>query len=524
MGEIPIPLDRARRWGPWAAVALVGLLLWVGLRDEAGRFSPDSYAFYLLGDRFWSTFQYANPSVRDFNIPIAWPQVSRSFPPAWPLLVGLSARIFPLGIAASLVPAALVLVGSAAAARALALRLANERWPLAWAVFPLFVLGDAGYRDELAAGRSIPLAILLLLLVLATLLPTMSEVKGLARRAAQAGALLGAMLLVRSDDLLFVPVLLGAALLAWGRGHGWRVAWRGALCAGAALLAVMSPWIIRNLLAFGKPLVSHDAETALTTFPGAAYMVWFAPGRVVGTLFTEPALWGQERLAWLVANLERSLGVTHGLIVVGPLLLAAAWRWLPAPVRAFGVVTVLHVVTRVGMVSLTPYPDTRYLSVLHLELWLLVAGVGAALVGRVAWGRWPGVAAAMAVTLAAGWQAAGAVQRTGAVLWPLAPREAAIADRYRQVGAALDALVPVDALVASEDAEALTHYTGRPSVYLPLNAMYLPQVDWRPDMASWQRALRPRAMVATPGFVQYWRLGPSVRAVPTPGDVVVVLP
>jgi hypothetical protein len=330
------------------------------------------------------------------------------------------------------------------------------------------------------------------------------------------------MLLVRSDDLLFVPALLVAALLAWGRRHGWRRAWRGALAAGAALLAVMAPWMVRNLVAFGKPLVSHDAETALTTFPGAAYMVWFAPGRVIGTVFTEPGLWAQERLAWLGANLERSLGVTHGLIVIGPLLLAAAWRWLPTPVRALGLVVVLHLATRIAMVSLTPYPDTRYLSALHLELWLLVACVAAALAGSLSWGRWLGVGAALAVSLAAAWQAAGAVQRTGAVFWPLAPREAEIADRYRRVGAALDALLPAGALVASEDAEALTYYTGRPSVYLPLNAMYLPQVDWRPDMESWQRALRPRALVATPGFVQYWRMGPAVRAIPTPRDLVVV--
>jgi len=97
-----------------------------------------------------------------------------------------------------------------------------------------------------------------------------------------------------------------------------------------------------------------------------------------------------------------------------------------------------------------------------------------------------------------------------------------IADRYRRVGAALDALLPAGGLVASEDAEALTYYTGRPSVYLPLNAMYLPQVDWRPDMESWRRALQPRALVATPGYVQYWRMGPAVRAVPTPRDVVVL--
>jgi hypothetical protein len=284
----------------------------------------------------------------------------------------------------------------------------------------------------------------------------------------------------------------------------------------------MSPWLVRNLVAFGKPLVSHDAETAVTTFPGAAYMVWFAPGRSVGTVFTAPGLWAQERLAWLTANLERSWGVTHGLVVVGPVLLVAAWRWLPAPVRALGVVTVIHLATRIGMVSLTPYPDTRYLSALHLELWLLVGGVAAALASRAAWGRRLGVAAALAVSLVAGWRAVGAVQETGAVLWPLAPREAVIAERYRRVGAALDALLPAGALVASEDAEALTYYTGRPSVYLPLNAMYLPQVDWRRDMESWQRAMRPRALVATPGFVRYWRMEAAVRAVPTPGDVVVI--
>ncbi len=522
MGETAPSEGPAARWWPWGGAALAGALLWVGLREEAGAFSPDSFAFYLLGDRFWSTLQYANPSVRDFNIPISWPQVSRSFPPIWPLLVGLSSRLFGLGVSSSLIPAAAVLIATGVSARALALRLAGPGWPFPWAAFPAFALIDAGYRDELAAGRSIPLAILLLLLALVTLLPTLEREEGLARRSGLAGGLLGAMLLVRSDDLLFVPALLGAALLAWGRVHGWRAAWRAAVVAGLALLAVMSPWMIRNLLAFGKPLVSHDAETAVTTFPGAAYMLWFAPGRVVPTVFTEPGVWGQERLAWLAANLERSLGVTHGLIVAGPVLLAATWRWLPGPVRALGVVTVLHAVTRIALVSLTPYPDVRYLSALHLELVVLVAaGLGALISGR-AWSRRLGVGAVVVVLLACSWKAVVAVRATGSVLWPLAPREAVLAERYRRIGTALDALLPREALVASEDAEALTYYTGRPSVYLPLNAMYLPQVDWRPDMEAWLRALQPRALVAAPGFVRYWRMEAKVRAIPTPTDAIVL--
>ena len=332
------------------------------------------------------------------------------------------------------------------------------------------------------------------------------------------------MLLVRSDDLLFVPALLGAALLAWGRVHGWRAAWRAAVVAGLALLAVMSPWMIRNLLAFGKPLVSHDAETAVTTFPGAAYMLWFAPGRVVPTVFTEPGVWGQERLAWLAANLERSLGVTHGLIVAGPVLLAATWRWLPGPVRALGVVTVLHAVTRIALVSLTPSIPTSATSRRSTWSWLVCwwpRRAGARYSGQ-AWSRRLGVGTVVVVLLACGWKAVVAVRATGSVLWPLAPREAVLAERYRRIGTALDALLPREALVASEDAEALTYYTGRPSVYLPLNAMYLPQVDWRPDMEAWLRALQPRALVAAPGFVRYWRMEAKVRAIPTPTDAIVL--
>ena len=69
-----------------------------------------------------------------------------------------------------------------------------------------------------------------------------------ARRWIVLGALLGVGCLVRSEFLLLVPLILGH--LAWEQAGGWRARLRAGGVGLAAVVVVLAPWTIRNLVTF----------------------------------------------------------------------------------------------------------------------------------------------------------------------------------------------------------------------------------------------------------------------------------
>ena len=74
-------------------------------------------------------------------------------------------------------------------------------------------------------------------------------------RAIGSGAASGAAVLVRPSWLLFVPAMLLAWLLACGRGRGRTQragAFRGAVLVGLGMLAVLTPWWVRNAQVYGR--------------------------------------------------------------------------------------------------------------------------------------------------------------------------------------------------------------------------------------------------------------------------------
>ena len=141
------------------------------------------------------------------------------------------------------------------------------------------------------------------------------------------GLLAGLMHLVRADGLLWLS--LAAGILIWRMIASDRSALRVGLIVFGALLAgyflCMGPWMVRNLIVFGAPLA-----------PGGGRVFWLTD---YNELFIYPAVqlstarWWSSGLAdilgdrwWALGTNLQSAVAVQGLILLGPLVIAASWR------------------------------------------------------------------------------------------------------------------------------------------------------------------------------------------------------
>jgi hypothetical protein len=113
------------------------------------------------------------------------------------------------------------------------------------------VYGNFWVNDSVGTAESMAIlltTIILLFTYRAWEKPTLWRVVGI-------GALCGFSALVRSEFLLLAPLLVIPLLVRRQAGHPMkeRIGWLFA--AGAATVLVMSPWVIRNLTTFDKPVI-----------------------------------------------------------------------------------------------------------------------------------------------------------------------------------------------------------------------------------------------------------------------------
>src|SRR4051812_6121571 len=70
---------------------LILIPLWGSLVPILGHvYSPDGYAYQLIGRAIFSRQGFSTISMRDLNWSDHLPMPSRSFPPEWPFIVGLA--------------------------------------------------------------------------------------------------------------------------------------------------------------------------------------------------------------------------------------------------------------------------------------------------------------------------------------------------------------------------------------------------------------------------------------------------
>lgn len=280
----------------------------IGLRV----FSLDSWSYWELAQTVFNGDFFRIEVRRQFQIDTPY---SISFPPLWPVMVALAAEAtlyepFIMPILAGLVALATFVVLE------VAFRV-QSNLPGIGLVTGLGMLSFGSYVDEIAAGRSIPLALFWLAVLSALAIGPLTR-----RRAFAMGVVAGLAVMTRFDALPFAA----AFLLLMGAGFVRRpqVTWptRLGLTAlfGAGLLLAVSPYIAYSLTHFGLPWISDNSRVALSAesiFVTDYYTVW-------------PATAIEAPLQWLHKVLVNAMGILPNLIVVsgGIFAVAAGVFWL----------------------------------------------------------------------------------------------------------------------------------------------------------------------------------------------------
>lgn len=142
------------------------------------------------------------------------------------------------------------------------------------------------------------------------------------RRAALSGLLSGLSLLVRTAAL---PVLL-ALLAAWVRREAPRL--RAALLFLAAAALAVSPWLVRNALVLGAPVLSTQGGITL-------YSSYLPPeGKVFGVLIADDEVRSAQARGEVAADRQLTraalhVAAAHPLRTLRLALLKVAFLWVP---------------------------------------------------------------------------------------------------------------------------------------------------------------------------------------------------
>lgn len=479
-------------WRGVVCVTLVFFLLWGSVAPRLGQsYSPDSYGYLLLGRSLARDFRYESAAIRDFHGVRTAPQPSRSFPPAWPLLLALMQRLAGGGAEVAVYAVLLTLAALVIAAWVLARAVAGEHPGLIFLALPLFFGVCDPFQNELAAGRAIPLTLVVFLLVLAGFIRSLAACPSW-RLAAGIGAGLTLMFLTRFDQLPFCGLLALLTGFLWIRRHGWTRTRGPLLMMAAAALGLWLPWGLRNLVVFGTPFASDNGDTARSLYTDLSAISWFAPGHAPGSWITAPGAWLWQRGHYMKMNLRIIFAIHymgHGLWLAALALGAACWRFLRRDDRWLILATLLHPLAILAAVSLTPFHDFRYFSSSALACALIIALCAHRLAGAFPRLR-KAVLAASVLGLFAGPAAATWRDFQGPVTWntALGPVVDPSTGYYTRMTPRLQSFIAPDDLVAAGNADLLAYYIRRNVIYLPRNMAHGDD----PDFLDWLAAWRPR--------------------------------
>lgn len=316
------------------------------------RFTPDSWTYIELAKTVLAGDFYAFVTQRSYFSDT----YSAAFPLGYPVAVALARLVFgETPMAAVWLNVALSGAIWAVAAR-VALRLDVPAFA-SLALATALVLWSP-YLGEVFAGRSMPLALLAMLLAVAAWQQGQALIGGM---------LLGLAAITRFD---YLPVallfLIGLALLdASSRRHLWL--W------GLGLLLGLIPWVVYSWTHFGRFWVSDNGWVALSAT--AAYVIDF-PARAVLSVLDAPGQW----LDRVLGNIRPLLGAVARAVLSFPVLpaLFLAWLWgwrgLARERSRRVVLAMLIMAASLAPYLLTGYFDSRYFTVL-LGAWSLALAV-----------------------------------------------------------------------------------------------------------------------------------------------------
>lgn len=219
----------------------------------AGRFSPDSWAYFELSNTIAQDF-YKIEHFRSY-----WTSdYSAAFPPLWPSLIFLANKVFNIGPDAAIFLNILILFLMAIVADSISSATFNLRGP--GPLLALASLTHPGFFSEIFAGRSIPLFVLLALIVFRIIVIKKTDYKIL--RFFALGAVLSAMFMTRFDGATWF-FILSPLLIMLKPGVYGLIAFLSAFAAGVA------PWVLYSMKHFGLILASDNSWVARSLNPSA---------------------------------------------------------------------------------------------------------------------------------------------------------------------------------------------------------------------------------------------------------------
>ena len=270
----------------------------------APSFSPDSWAYYELGQTVFSDF-YRFTHFRSYWTTSSY---SASFPPLFPVAIAMLDGLVDAGARSGVYVAFLAFGIFALLSELIGRRAFGTAW-LGLAMALLLLLGRGMLIGEMTAGRSIPLQLVLFALVLLGLLRAsrMSIAGGLG-----IGVLSGLAVLNRFDAVI-LPFLTAAAIWWLSR----RPTLAPVVLVGAAV--TVSPWIIYSLTTFGVFFATDNSGVATAVDPRAFVTDWWSVAPL--TLGDDPGAW----LARISVNAARfSFGIIRVLATWMSVLLVLA--------------------------------------------------------------------------------------------------------------------------------------------------------------------------------------------------------
>lgn len=267
-------------------------------------FSFDSWSIYELSPTRGRSF-FSVATTRSYAA--GQSEFSTAFAPLWPVLV--TPFLFAFGNIYGLYAAAVVCFAAfAMAAEHLSSRALHQRG--IGLLSALLFLRFTGIREEIGAGRSIPL----FLVELACAGILLVQVRGASlRRAFTIGVLAGAMAMTRFDAMpASVVLILGAIALG--------VRDRRLIAMAGGLLLTILPWIVYSWAHFHRAFATDNWGVTLSIDPRAFVLDYHA--RPAVTAFDDP-------MSWLLKIVENSRRAVAGLVsamlssVFVPVIMAA---------------------------------------------------------------------------------------------------------------------------------------------------------------------------------------------------------
>lgn len=246
---IRFELRHDRTWLWMIGLAVLGLILrlaWVtyAARTPTGLYDPARY--YGIADNIANGKGYVEIFRLGPDGQLAKGQASAYYPPGYPYFVGVIA----LAVKSGAVPGSVAMVVGVVQAFLGAISagflgvIARKVWSARAGVLAAGIM--AVYPNLVMHTAAILSETLCIFLVLAALLLVVTAPPEPGRkRLIQIGLVLGAAVMVRSVVLPIIPVIFFAW---WIQTRGWRPALRQSAVVAVAVIAVMTPWTIRNAI------------------------------------------------------------------------------------------------------------------------------------------------------------------------------------------------------------------------------------------------------------------------------------